>query len=360
MLYLSLLDFRDDALYLKNAYEMGIQERARREKRIKKENNAPLVLLITCTRIEAYSMDRKVSFESIERAFGINHIYAMDKRKSMQDEEALKHLYRLSLGIESPLFGEELILSQMKEAYSRAVNGNGACSYLLRLFKSAVTFSKAMHSKYRIRIFDETVPSELARRIGRKRRVLIVGSGELARMTAIALRDGNEVLMTLRDISKTELVPSGVRPVMYEKRHAYAEGSDVIVSASSGIYYTFEEKDKDLLADKELYDLALPFDMPGSLSPVRLSELGVEMPKRDALLRTLDGEIARAIDGFHKDIEMKMEAMNAEDFSISVLRRLNGAIEALSLDEEKRKSLENAIYDSTRKAYIEKERKARK
>lgn len=362
MLYLSILDYRKEADALRNAYEMDGEERARREKRIRKESgNTPLLLLITCTRIEAYSTDRPVSFESMERAFSLNHIRSMDKRRNLSDVDAIRHFYTLSLGIESPLFGEEQILSQIKEARERAIRNRSASSYLLRLSQDVISFAKEMHSKHKIRVFDDGIGKALAERIDRGKKILIIGSGELSRLVAAALvKNGCSVTMTLRDITKTFLLVPGGMAISYDERRDRVGDYDVVVSSSSGIYHTFEESDGPLLEGKELYDLAEPYDIPSSLHPVRLRDLNVRMEERDTLVTLLNSEIDKRISSFEKDMEMRKEALKAEDFSISVLRRMNPVIDELLLDMDKRKGLENALYDCVRKAYIETERKSRK
>ena len=93
---------------------------------------------------------------------------------------------------------------------------------------------------------------------------------------------------------------------------------------------------------------------------VRLSDMNVETPLRDALLSELEGQIEARMDRFNKDIEMKAEAMRAEDFSASVLKRMRFTIRDLCLDDEKEKSLEETLFESIRKAYIENERKIRR
>lgn len=362
MLYLSILDYRKEADALRSAYEMDGEERARREKRIRKESgNTPLLLLITCTRIEAYSTDRPVSFESMERAFSLNHIRSMDKRRNLSDVDAIRHFYTLSLGIESPLFGEELILSQIKEARERAIRNRSASSYLLRLSQDVISFAKEMHSKHKIRVFDDGIGKALAERIDRGKKILIIGSGELSRLVAAALvKNGCSVTMTLRDITKTFLLVPGGMAISYDERRDRVGDYDVVISSSSGIYHTFEESDGPLLEGKELYDLAEPYDIPSSLHPVRLRDLNVRMEERDTLVTLLNSEIDKRISFFEKDMEMRKEALKAEDFSISVLRRMNPVIDELLLDMDKRKGLEDALYDCVRKAYIETERKSRK
>lgn len=360
MLYLSMLDFRDDAESLRFQYELSYSERKEREEKIRKQNsNARLILLITCTRIEVYS-ERDVSFESIERALGLNHIKCQKRRRKLTSEEAEKHLFLLSLGIDSPLFGEDLILSQIKEARARAIENKGSSSYLNRLFLASITFSKAMHSKYRIRFFEPEIALKLHSDIGNGKNILVIGSGVLARLIATELLKDNRVKMSLRDISKDFLVPAGAEAISYDDRISYAKGADIIISASSSIYFTIGSEYYDELKGKVIYDLAEPYDVPSIFNPIRLKDLKLELKERAKLLSLLNKETDKALSSFRMDLEMKEEVLRSEDFSLSLLRRLNSVIERLSLTEDDRKSLESAISESAAKAYIESERKIRK
>ena len=135
---------------------------------------------------------------------------------------------------------------------------------------------------------------------------------------------------------------------------------DVIISSSSGIYHTLDESDAPALSGKTLFDLSEPYDIPSSLHPIRLSDMDIPMPERKRIIALLSNEVDRRMDAFECDIEMREEAMAAEDFSYSVMRRLRGVIASLSLSSEKEKSLTDSLYDSIRKAYIERERKIRR
>lgn len=362
MLYLRELDYRCDAEALKSAYESSFDARVKAEEKIRKENRkTPFILIITCTRIAVYSYGNPISFESIERALSLNHIRSMDKRRKAEGADALRHFYTLSLGLESPLFGEALILSQIKEARERAIRTRNASSYLLRLSQDVIAFAKEMHSRFKIRVFDAQIGDAVASYIDKGKKVLIIGSGELSRIVADALIDkGCKVSMTLRDMDKTFLLSVGTSALSYDERHDRLKDFDVVISSSSGIYHTLDEKDAEALCGKLLFDLAQPYDIPSSLNPVRLSDMNVETPLRDALLSELEGQIEARMDSFNKDIEMKAEAMRAEDFSASVLKRMRFTIRDLCLDDEKEKSLEETLYESIRKAYIENERKFRR
>ena len=183
----------------------------------------------------------------------------------------------------------------------------------------------------------------------------------MLRIVADALIDkGCKVSMTLRDMDKTFLLSVGTSALSYDERHDRLKDFDVVISSSSGIYHTLDEKDAEALCGKLLFDLAQPYDIPSSLNPIRLSDMNVETPLRDALLSELEGQIEARMDSFNKDIEMKAEAMRAEDFSASVLKRMRFTIRDLCLDDEKEKSLEETLYESIRKAYIENERKFRR
>ena len=82
-----------------------------------------------------------------------------------------------------------------------------------------MSFSKRIHSGIRVRVFDRSIADELARRLADRRRILVTGSGEGARVVISSLlRDGHEVHVALRDETKTFLAPAGTLPVSYERK----------------------------------------------------------------------------------------------------------------------------------------------
>ena len=326
-------------------------------RKIMKNIRFPFVLIVTCDRAEIIA-EHEIPPEVLERALSVNPIAARKCRYSIKEDDVLCHVFLLSTGILSPLFGEDTIQGQLAESAecSRLVGSSSPA--LDKLLNMAVAFSKRMHSSYKLRVFDESIAEAVMKKLVGKRRVLVVGTGEAARMIAEKLLPEHDVVMTLRDTTKTFLVPPGVRAVDYESRMDEAIISDAVVSASSGLYHTFSEDDVRKLAGKIIFDLATPPDIPPSESVVRVKDLGVREEKKENVVSLVSSAAEKEICSYKEWQERSrtipdMKVM-AESVALETMRRLSGPIASLKLDDECEEALRCAILDSVRKSYIAK------
>jgi glutamyl-tRNA reductase len=83
-----------------------------------------MVILATCNRFEIYFVAqnnedaRKWLIQNIATIKEVTPSHVTEKMKFLQGRDALTHLFRVSAGMESMVFGEDEILSQIKSAYS--------------------------------------------------------------------------------------------------------------------------------------------------------------------------------------------------------------------------------------------------
>ena len=66
------------------------------------------------------------------------------------DEDAIKHLFSVSSGLESMVYGENEILTQVKEAYQRSVRLKLTDSLLNKVFQTALATGKRVRSETEI------------------------------------------------------------------------------------------------------------------------------------------------------------------------------------------------------------------
>lgn len=315
----------------------------------------PFIFLLTCDRAEVIAEGRP-SIEPVERALSLNPAAVKQFRYEYGGDEALSRIFLLSSGILSPLFGEDTIQSQMTAAAEAASLSGTASPALRKLFSSAVAFSKSMHTEMNTRVFDRTIAEAVARRIGKGRSVLIIGSGEGARTAAECLLPGNSVTMTLRDDTKTFLIPPGARHIPYDSRREALSAFDAVVSASSGLYHTLEENDWPLVEGKLLFDLSSPHDLPSSFNAIRVEDLSIPLPEREKVIAAVRAGAERAVAEF-RDWKKKAEIAGsvherAESIASNSIRRSADAISSLRLDSEKEKAFREALYENIRKAAV--------
>lgn len=355
MLYVTGLDFTIDTNLFAHLQNKGDELLLSSGRKLLKSLRFPFVLLVTCDRAEIVS-EGSVPHEILERALSLNPIAVSKCRYGIEGQDAEKHIFLLSSGIISPLFGEDTVQGQLREASECARLIGASSPYLDKLFNMAVAFSKRMHTEYRLRVFDSSIIDAVVKQLEKQHRILVVGSGEGARLIASSLLDNHEVHMTLRDITKTFLIPPKAIPVSYEDRMKKALSSDAVISASSGLYHTFTEEEVSLLSDKPMYDLSSPHDLPDADNVIRIADLGVKEPMKESISSIVRSEADSEIASFHSWMDRASSIHDirlvSEEIALEAMRRLSGVVSALDLNKDKEMNLRSSILDSVRKAYI--------
>ncbi len=320
-----------------------------------KQYRCHFIFILTCDRAEVIS-DAKVSPEPLERALSLNPAAVRNFRYTFEGDEALRRIFLLSSGILSPLFGEDTIQGQMAQGAEAALLAGTSSPQLRKLFSEAVAFAKRIHTEINTRVFDSTITEEVRRRTEGYGNVLIIGSGEGARKTAEALLSEHSVTMTLRDDSKTFLIPPGTKHVPYDDRRMWIPEADVVISASSGLYHTLTEGDMDLVAGKLLFDLSTPPDLPSSFNAVRTEDLNIELPERNEVERKVrheaEEEVRKYLSWLERSERAEDTALSAERIATASIRRSSEMIMKLGLDDEKEKAFRSSLMENIRKAAL--------
>ncbi|HEX8871387.1 MAG TPA: glutamyl-tRNA reductase, partial [Candidatus Acidoferrum sp.] len=111
------------------------------------------------------------------------------------DHDAVRHLFRVSAGLESMLLGEAEILGQVREAYLRAHENHLTGPVLNRLFQGALEIGKRVRAETELGTRPMGVASagmKLAERIFGKlndRSALVLGAGTISEQVISQLRD---------------------------------------------------------------------------------------------------------------------------------------------------------------------------
>ncbi len=112
-----------------------------------------IVLLSTCNRTEFYVVtndsgrDRLQSWledeRNLDRAFG-------DTLFSLQDDDAIRHIFRVACGLDSMVLGEPQILGQLKDAYRAAEQAGTVGKQLNRFFQHTFSVAKKVRTDTKI------------------------------------------------------------------------------------------------------------------------------------------------------------------------------------------------------------------
>lgn len=206
------------------------------------------VILSTCNRVEVYTeangteagRDAVAAFISEFHHIGRDrlepHLY------TCTDAEAAKHLFRVAAGLDSLVVGEPQILGQVKGAYEAATSRHATGGSLNRLFHAA--FAAAKRVRHETGLAEGAVSVSyaaisLARKIfGRLDglNVLVLGAGEMAKLTAIHLRGQNvgALVVTSRTLGTAEALAAHVRgrAVPWSEMPSALAQADIVVSAT--------------------------------------------------------------------------------------------------------------------------------
>jgi glutamyl-tRNA reductase len=203
------------------------------------------------------------------------------------DGDAVRHLFELACGLKSMIFGEEQILTQVKEAISFSREAGAADPILQSLFHRAVTAAKKSKTQVRLKTVGSSAAQAavemLKQLLGDLNGTdcLVIGSGEMGRLAAKKLvSEGCRVAITLRAYKSGEaVIPTGCRAVDYEARYDCLKNAQIVISATRSPHHTLEyDKVKACLGgdNKILFDLALPRDIDpaaGTLPGIRLFDI---------------------------------------------------------------------------------------
>ena len=274
------------------------------------------VLLSTCNRTELYLScppeGRAAPDRLLCRAVGLDPGPFAGAFVTRRGEEAVRHLMEVAGGLQSQIWGEDQILSQVKGAIAIAREQGAADPVLETLFRTAVSAGKEIKTKVRLTGVAVSAAARavevLRRDLGdlQGRRALVIGNGEMGRLSAALLREaGCAVTVTLRTYRHGEtVVPAGCAVTPYGERYASMEGMDILLSATTSPHYTVSARQMSMLKARPSWvvDLAMPRDVDpavGDLPGVTLynvDTLGAEQ-RRGALPQTvtdiLDSHMAR-------------------------------------------------------------------
>lgn len=194
-----------------------------------------------------------------------------------QDEEAIRHLFRVTSSLDSLVMGEAQILGQVKDAYRQALEKNATGIALNRLMHRAFRTAKRVRTETGIAANPVSVSFaavELAKKIfgvlgGKK--ILVIGAGEMAELTCTHLigNGAEDITVANRSMAQAE--------ALAEKYHGQALGlaaldealcgADIVISSTGAPSYVITaEMIRHCLRKRKnrllfLVDIAVPRDI---------------------------------------------------------------------------------------------------
>lgn len=237
------------------------------------------VLLATCNRTELYL---HTEHDAIDPLFVLCRVAGIpyDDYRSIstvrKNQDAVAHLMEVASGMQSQIFGDDQILSQVRSAITISRRLHCADSVLDTLFRHAVTGGKRVKTETRL----IGVPTSAAHRGVDKardflhglngKRVVVIGNGEMGRLAASLLyQAGCDVTITLRTYRHGEtIVPAGCKTHPYDDRCAVIDGADLVVSATTSPHFTltYAQVTSMQAPPRLVVDLAMPRDIDDEIT----------------------------------------------------------------------------------------------
>jgi glutamyl-tRNA reductase len=252
------------------------------------------VVLSTCNRTEVYCKAERFhdAYAEVRDALALmaglvpealaEHLYVHF------DDEAVRHLFTVTAGLDSAVLGEHEILGQVRSAWETAMAEGAARTSLNLLFRSAVGAGKRVRTETAIGRHTASVSQvaveEADARLGLDgRTVLLLGAGDMGAGVSRALSrfPGARVVVANRTLARAaELaVPLGAEPVELSELPARLAEADVVLAATGApeALVTREAVAAALVPRSErpllLIDLARPRDIECEVTTVPGADL---------------------------------------------------------------------------------------
>lgn len=335
------------------------------------------LLLSTCNRTElwisAASGEEKATPELLCGLKGVSREEAGSVFVCREGTEAMRHLFELACGMKSQIFGEDQIVTQVREALTLARENHCTDSALSRLFQEAVTAAKKVKSQVPLTNADQSSAAGVVRLLKQqfgslaKLPCMVIGNGAMGRLTAECLvKEGCQVCLTLRQYRYgAAIIPEECSVIPYEDRYRFLPQMKAVISATASPHYTLHlQETAPLVSDgtlRVLADLAVPRDIEPEIGQLP----GIVLYDIDQI-----GGAARnnvSAECLHQAEQILEEAMSdfsnwyyfrdflpmvqeiSQTASDDILGRANKSIRNLCLPQEEQERLERDVYQAANK-----------
>jgi glutamyl-tRNA reductase len=237
-----------------------------------------IVLLSTCYRVEIYAAASCPTAASVALRQALCDRAGRDLPLfELQAEDAVRHLLRVACSLESAVVGEPQILGQLKEAHQRAVEAGVSGKELNGVLNRVYQIAKRVRTETaigRAGVSWGSAAAALAEKVLGSvagKHVLVLGAGEMARVSAQHLRDQGATLVVVnRTLAHAEALAAevGGKALGLEALGDELRRADVVVSAAPAAPDAFApaalaatmraRKRRDLV----MVDLAVPRAIP--------------------------------------------------------------------------------------------------
>lgn len=248
------------------------------------------VIIATCNRTEIYVVVDRAQIcghyvrTFIEEWFQLPREVFTSNLYMYEDANAIKHLMRVTSGLDSMIIGETQILGQVRDAFLEAQKQKSTGTVFNKLFKEAITLAKRAHTETKIGELAVSV-SYAAVELGKhifgqfeNKNVMIFGAGETGELTAkhLSANGAKNILVANRSKEKAEELAkkfSGQACTLEEAKAKLVQ-ADIVISSTASPHYVLTVDDVKLVMEKRrhrslfMIDIAVPRDFDPKISEI--------------------------------------------------------------------------------------------
>lgn len=207
------------------------------------------VIISTCNRVEVLAVTRDIEngLLQVKKFLSEYHnipLEELDKHLYVYtSEDAVRHIFRVSSGLDSMIIGEPQILGQVKDAYGYALRHKTAGVIINKLFHKAFSVAKRIRTETKIGSSAVSVSYaavELAKKIFgtlEGKIAMLIGAGEMAELAARHLLSSGvqEIIVANRTYEKAiEMAKSfNGTPIMFREFTHYLKKVDIVITSTA-------------------------------------------------------------------------------------------------------------------------------
>ena len=311
------------------------------------------VILSTCNRTELYLVvdqlhtGRYYSKHFLADWFQIDVEELEPYLTFKEGNEALEHLFRVSIGLDSKIVGETQVLGQLKQAFLTAQETGTTGIVLNQAFRQAVTFAKRMHDVYRINARPMSIGLTSLQMLDREdldyenTKIVVIGLGEIGQLVTkyVLQRPFKSIRLVNRTLSKADpyLTEERIQAYSWDELDEAVKDADIIFTAIKSEGYILYP---DMLKTGAIvFDLCLPrtcYPNPSiTIHNIEniTSELETFFEERNEIAKNIEAEISSELVSFEEwkqqlgiiplIQEIREKAIQAQESAMeSLLRKL--------------------------------------
>ncbi len=208
------------------------------------------VIIQTCNRIELFGKAKNYDQNKIKKTWaslaGLDEEIFDENLEIDENSKAIRHLLKLTSGLDSMIVGEEQIIGQIKNSITSARNLKASGKHLNTLFDKAIRIGTRIRNSTGISQGGISVGS-MAVKLAEEnidelkfKKILLIGTGEVSTLVAKSLqRRGYDFVVTSRTLERSQAFceTMGGKPVKFEYVLSEFRNYDILFVATTAPYF---------------------------------------------------------------------------------------------------------------------------